>query len=45
VLKYDKDLNLLATLDQPKDIKEGWGLACDDEFLYISSGNNKIYVV
>lgn len=39
------DLSLIKTYDLPLEIKEGWGITHDNDYLYISEGSNKIFVV
>jgi glutamine cyclotransferase len=34
VFVFDKELNLVKELKLPSQIKEGWGLTHDDDYLY-----------
>lgn len=48
ILKYDMDLNLIGEIELPQPIKEGWGLAVDDnepKYGYISDGSSIVYKV
>lgn len=45
VFIYDLDLELQKQVSMPSEIKEGWGLCNDGEYLYISEGSEKIYKV
>ncbi|CDW87324.1 glutamine cyclotransferase [Stylonychia lemnae] len=40
-----QDLILKTEYSMPADIKEGWGITHDNDYLYISEGSNKIFAV
>lgn len=44
IFKLDKNnFKIVDTLNIPKEIKEGWGIAHDSSNFYISNGSDKIY--
>jgi len=45
VFVYDSNLVLTQTLAMPKEIREGWGITHDDQFLYVTDGSSTIFVV
>ena len=42
---YDNELNLVSTINYPNELKEGWGLTSDMNYLYASDGSSFIYVL
>ena len=45
VFQFDLDLNLLKTFPLPSEIKEGWGMTHDDQYIYISNGSPTIFII
>lgn len=45
MIKYDLDLKITHLYELPSVIKSGWGITSDTKYLYISQGDNTIFVI
>jgi glutamine cyclotransferase len=45
VFVFNQNLELESTLSMPAEMKEGWGLTHDDNFMYSTDGTANIYKI